>query len=82
MYAIRSYYDLGLAYSVQVVFDGVLDGQYVTIPGVDLGQGRIQGGGLARAGGSGDQQDAVGLADKLGQQLAIAGCHAQRNNFV
>ena len=50
---------LDLVDSLQLVFDRVLDVDDLLGRGIELGQRRIQGGGLARAGRSGHQHDAV-----------------------
>src|SRR5690606_23701659 len=57
--------DLGLGDAVEVVFDGVLDGGDIHRVLVELAEGRVEGGGLTRAGGAGDQHDAVGRIDDL-----------------
>ncbi len=49
--------DLDLADPLELVLDGILDGDDVLVGGVDPGQGGVKGGGLAASGGSGDQGD-------------------------
>jgi hypothetical protein len=63
-----------LQHAGQLVFHRVLDGDDLVLAGVDLGQGGIQGGGLARAGGAGHQEHAVGLGGQAphpGQGVAV-----------
>src|SRR3972149_7558220 len=56
---------LDLVDAGQVVLDGVFGGGDVDVGGVELGQGGVEGGGLAGAGGPGDVEDAVGLGDHV-----------------
>jgi len=51
-----------------VVFDGVLDGQHLAVGLVQDVQGGVEGGGLTRAGRSGDQDDSVGSGVQLAPQ--------------
>jgi hypothetical protein len=50
--------DLDLADAGELVFDGILDGDDVLLPVVEPGQGGVEGRGLARAGRTGNQEDA------------------------
>ena len=69
--------DLDLADPRQVVLHRVLDGEDVAGAGVEPRQAGVQGDRLARAGGPGDQHDAVRLADQVVQRRQHAGSHAQ-----
>src|SRR5262249_5694660 len=51
--------------AVHVIFDRVFSGDDLLRDLVELIEGRIQGGGLARAGRPGDQDDAIGLANQF-----------------
>ena len=51
--------DLGLRDALELVLDGILDGEDVEVRRVDLGEARVQGRRLARAGRAGDEHDAV-----------------------
>ena len=55
--------DRDLHDAFHLVLDRVLDGDDLVGRVLDLVQGGVQGGGLAAAGGAGDQEHAVGLAD-------------------
>ena len=55
--------DLHLVDAVEVVFDRVLGGDDLAVRRVEDVERRVQRGGLARAGGAGHQEDAVGTAD-------------------
>ena len=55
--------DRDLHHPLELVLDRILDGDELLLLVVDLGQGRIQGGGLAAAGRPGDQHHPVGFAD-------------------
>ena len=70
--------DLGLADARQFVLDRVFDGQHIGGGGVHCAQARVQRGGLARAGGAGDQHDAVGLAQQPLELVERLAAHAQR----
>src|SRR5579871_1403525 len=48
-----------LQYTVQLVLHRIFDGDDLVAAGLSLGDRRIQGGGLATAGGTGDEQHAV-----------------------
>jgi len=52
--------------TIDVIFDGILGGEELGIDGIDAADGRIEGGGFAGAGGAGDDEDAVGFLDRLG----------------
>ncbi len=52
--------DGDLVDALEVVLDGVLDGDDLEFRADDGGEGGIEGGGLAGAGGAGDEEDAVG----------------------
>ncbi|MNF43916.1 hypothetical protein D3C84_250170 [compost metagenome] len=69
--------DLGLADALDVVLDRVFDGEDVARAVVEGDQAGVEGGGLARAGGARDQQDAVGTAHSILQLMAVAIAHAQ-----
>ena len=59
--------DRNLQYAGQLVFHRVFDGDNFFGAGVDLGNGCIQRGGLAAAGGAGHQHHAVGLGCQAAQ---------------
>jgi hypothetical protein len=66
---------------------GVLDGDDLVLLALDLGEGRVQGGGLARAGGSGHEHHPVRLADEApeaGQLLLVEAedVEAQRGELL
>ena len=61
--------DLGLADAVDVVLDRILDRHDVARVVVQPLERGIERGRLARAGGAGDEQDAVRLVDELVDQL-------------
>ena len=63
--------DLGLAYPLKIVFDRIFNRQDIAILGVDFRQRRIEGGTLTRTCRSGNQNDAVGLANKTGDLLPV-----------
>jgi hypothetical protein len=73
--------DLGLADAVDVVLDRVLDRHDVARVVVDALERRVQRGGLARAGGAGDQHYAVRLVDQLVDHRLHARLHAERGQF-
>ena len=52
-----------------VVFDRVLGGEQLGIDRVDPAQAGVKRGGLAAAGRAGDDEDAVGLLDGLGDVI-------------
>ena len=54
--------------AVDVVLDRVLGGDQLVLDVVQLAEGRIERGRLARAGRAGDQHDAVGLVDELAER--------------
>ena len=59
---------------LELVLDGVLDGDDLVFLGLDLGEGGVEGGGLAGAGGARDQHHPVGLPDEpaeAGQLLLV-----------
>ena len=58
---------LDLVDAFDLVFDRVLDRDDLDVRLVQLGQRGVQRGGLARAGGAGDQQDAVRAVDEIGR---------------
>src|SRR2546422_11538890 len=55
----------------ELVLDRVLDGHDLVLVGADLRERGVQRGRLARAGGPGDQDHAVRLADELAQALQV-----------
>src|SRR5437870_2920581 len=69
--------DLDLVDALEVVLDGVLGGHDVDVGGVDGMDGGVEGGGLARAGGAGDEDHAVGGADRLFEVLEGIGVEAE-----
>ncbi len=69
--------DLGLADAFEVVLNGILDGEDVARTVVEGRQRGIERGGLARTGGAGDQDDAVGLLHRLLQLAAVLLVHAE-----
>ncbi len=69
--------DLDLIDPLQLVFDRVLDGDDLALGGVQPDQGGVQGGGLARTGGAGDQQDAVGPFEHVQQGIQACAVEAQ-----
>src|SRR3989449_4519712 len=69
--------DLDLVDALEVVLDGVLGGHDVDVGGVDGMDGGVEGGGLARAGGAGDEDHAVGGADGLFEGVEALGVEAE-----
>ena len=69
--------DLDLVDALEVVLDGVLGGHDVDVGGVDGMDGGVEGGGLAGAGGAGDEDHAVGGADGLLEVLEGVGVEAE-----
>src|SRR5205809_4690393 len=63
--------------SGEVVFDGVLDGDDVAGGVVDLIQRRVEGGGFARSGGAGDEDDAVGSGHEGFVEFLLLGEEAE-----
>ena len=61
--------DLHLADAADPVFDRIFDGDDIDVGVVDRGQRRIEGGGLAGAGRTGDEHDAVGCLDFLRRRV-------------
>ena len=61
--------DLRLSDAIEADFDGVFDGGDVDVGVIDLVERGVEGGGLAGAGGAGDEDDAVGVADETAQRL-------------
>src|ERR1035441_1499196 len=57
--------DVDLVDAVHLVFDGIFDGDDFLVGQVDSLEGGIEGGGLAAAGGAGDEEDAVGEAGEV-----------------
>jgi hypothetical protein len=60
-----------------LVLDRIFGGQNVQVGGVDAVQAGIKGGGLAAAGRSGHENDAVGLADETIHERVVAGREAE-----
>jgi hypothetical protein len=56
--------NLYLADPLDLVLDGVLDGDDVLLRRVEPVQGGVEGGGLAAAGGAGDEDDAAGTGQE------------------
>ena len=69
--------DRHLHHAGQLVLHRVFDGDDLVAPGVDLGNGGVQRGGFAAAGGAGDQQHAVGQAGQAAYGGAGVGVKAQ-----
>ena len=69
--------DLHLVDARQQIFDRVLDRDDLAVRPVDEMQAGVERGGLARAGGAGDQQDAVRQADEPLEGLLVVGEEAQ-----
>ena len=69
--------DLYLSDPVQLVLDGVLDGDDVLLRCVQGHQGGIQGRGLARAGRSSDEHRPVRFVERLLESLALGVGHAE-----
>lgn len=65
--------DLDLVDAAELVFDRVLDGDDLERFGIELGQRGVERGGLARAGGAGDEQDAVRTVDQAAEALQGVG---------
>jgi hypothetical protein len=63
--------DRGLVEGLDHHLDGVLDGRDVDRGCGDLLQGRIEGGGLARAGGAAHEHNAVGPLDPARVELLL-----------
>ena len=61
--------DLRLADSVDRIFDRILDGQDVAAAVVEMLQRGVERGRLARSGRPGDEDDAVGLGQRLAQDV-------------
>ena len=74
---VRLLVDLGLPDAGQVVLDRVLDREDIHGAGAELGQRRVQGGGLAGAGGARHQENTVRLVHHLAQALEDVGAHAE-----
>src|SRR4029077_8057056 len=55
--------DRNLGDTAQLIFDGIFNGDDLVFVGLDFVDGGIQGGGLARSGGAGDQHHAIRLAN-------------------
>src|ERR1035437_3240098 len=74
--------DLGNA--LDLVFDGVFDGDDLVFVVLDLAERGVERGGLAASGGSGDQHHAVGLRDVAAEldQVGIAEAHHVEREFV
>ena len=69
--------DLALVDAGEVVLHRILGGDDLAVGTVEHVQGRVQGGGLARAGGPGHQEDAVGPADDLVEHLEVVRLEAE-----
>ena len=55
--------------AVNIKFDGILGGQQFRVDDVDAAEAGIERGGLAGAGGSGDDENAVGPLDHLADEF-------------
>ena len=55
---------LALVDAIHLVFNGIFTGHDVSGALLHLGQGTVKRGGLTTAGGTGDEKDAVRLADQ------------------
>ena len=73
---------LRLADAGQLVLDRVLHRQHVGGGGIDAGHRRVQRRRLARAGGAGDEHDAVGFADQFVHARERRVVHAQPRPVV
>ena len=60
---------LDLVDARELILDRVLDGDDLGLFGVEREQGGIERGGLARAGGAGDEQDAVGGGERVAEAV-------------
>ena len=69
--------DLHLVDAGEQILHRVLDRDDLAVRAVDEIQAGIEGGGLAGAGGAGDQKDAVGQADEALEGLLVVGEKAQ-----
>ena len=65
--------DRNLGDAADLVFDGILDGDDLVFFGFDLVEGGVEGGGLAGAGGAGDEHHAVGLLDVAAEAAEVFG---------
>ena len=63
--------------ALHLVFDGVLGRHDADVDLVDLVEEGVEAGGFARAGGAGDEDDAVGAGDELVGEGVVALAHAQ-----
>ena len=61
-----AFVDGNLDDAVNVVLDGVLGGEELGVDRVDAAQGGVERGGLAGTGRAGDDEDAIGFLDRLG----------------
>ena len=68
--------DLALNDAVDVVFDRVFGGDQLAAGIVQFAQRGIERGGFSRAGGAGDDDDAVGLVDQLADGAQVVVAHA------
>lgn len=66
-------FDGDLGDAVELVLNGVFDGDDLLLGGIDALKDRVEGGGLSRAGGAGGEEEAVGFSDE-GFEEARAGC--------
>ena len=73
--------DLRLADAVDVILDRILDGHHVAGVVVDPLERGVKRGRFARAGGAGDQNDAVRLVDDLIHQRLRPRIHAERGEL-
>src|SRR5512133_1256946 len=69
---------LDLADALERDLDGVLDREDVQVRRVDLGEGAVEGRGLAGAGGAGDEHDPVGARHEPVHDLPLPGLEAER----
>ncbi len=67
---------LDLVDAVEMILDGVLGGDDLGFVALDFVQGAVERGGLAGAGGTGDQHDPVGQLDEALESRVHVGAHA------
>lgn len=70
-------FDGDLGYAVELIFDGVFDGDDLLFGGIDSLQDGVEGGGFSRAGGAGGEEEAVGFADEGLEEASARGIEAE-----
>jgi hypothetical protein len=68
---------LDLGDALELVFDGILDGDDFAFAVVGMGEGGVEGGGFAAAGGAGEEDHALGEAGEIGEEGFLVGFHAE-----